>query len=145
MHRCIGFFSDVATGYRYSRQTMPAQPCPDFLRTLMDRINRDYGTRFNAILVNKYRNGQDSIGAHADDESALDARGVIAISLGAPRTFRIRHKASKAVLHEIVTKHGQLVFMEGQDFQRLLTHEIPPEPSISRPRISLTFRTHAVN
>ena len=58
----------------------------------MKLINTQFGTNYNGILINKYIDGNDYIGAHGDDEKNLDAGDVIAISYGAVRKFRIRDK-----------------------------------------------------
>ena len=96
-HRSIGFFgkTDAAgvpliEGYRYSGQLAPAQPLPPCLAGLLDGVNAMFQADFNGILVNRYLGGADTIGAHSDDEKFLDPRtGVVAISWGESRTFRI--------------------------------------------------------
>ena len=146
MHRDIGFFTDdpAVEGYRYSRQIARSQPLSPELASLLKKVNDYNGTNFNAILVNRYKNKRDSIGAHSDDESALVAGLVVAVSLGSPRIFRIREKASKARVMDVTTTHGQMLTMSGDQFQKQFTHEVPPalkrEPD--GVRVSLTFRRH---
>jgi alkylated DNA repair dioxygenase AlkB len=84
---------------------------------------------------------EDYIGAHSDDESALGADGVFALSLGGERIFRIRDKATKKIIEDLVTTNGQLLGMCGSEFQKRFTHEVPSKAH-SRMRISLTFRKH---
>ena len=69
--RNVGFFSDTSTGYRYSGQCMKAQPLGPEMGSLLALVNRRYQAEFNGILVNHYLDGEDYIGAHSDDESAL--------------------------------------------------------------------------
>lgn len=71
MNRCVGFFSDVSIGYVYARQISKAQPLTGMLKDLIDAVNAALRTDYNGILVNRYRNGSDYMGAHADDESEL--------------------------------------------------------------------------
>jgi alkylated DNA repair dioxygenase AlkB len=93
--------------------------------------------------VNVYSDGEDSIGAHSDDESELWMSKVACLSLGASRIFRMKNKLSGAKV-DTVTKHGQLLVMEG-NFQREFSHEIPVQKKITGKRISLTFRYHKVS
>jgi len=106
------------------------------------RVNRALQTEFNAILINRYRDGSQCIGAHSDDLRDLDPDHPIAsVSLGATRTFRIRNKGTKAIVLDYPHQSGTLLSMAGQ-FQARFTHEIPKQLKIHDARISLTFRRH---
>lgn len=145
-NRNIGFFSDESIGYKYSGQLAPSQPLTPALKSLIEHINRLTQSNFNGILVNEYLDGTNSIGAHSDDESGLGKNGVVGISVGATRKFRIRHKNSKQIydkLNEIFMESGDVIHMKG-DFQKEFTHEIPVEKKIKEGRISFTFRYHSV-
>ena len=87
--------------------------------------------------------GNDYIGAHSDDESGLDSVGVVSISYGTERIFRIRDKINKNILFEDNTTHCGILHMGG-NFQNLYTHEIPMQKRIKEPRISFTFRKHII-
>jgi len=64
---------------------------PLFLVQLLERINEEYSTKFNGILVNEYTTGNDTIGVHSDNEKELPKDGrVFAISLGASRILRFK-------------------------------------------------------
>lgn len=141
-NRDVGFYSDVSMGYNYSRQIASAKPMTDVLRKLLAAVNTSLSTDFNGILINKYNNGSEYLGAHSDDERGLAKGSIVAgISLGAPRTFRIRSKADKSIVCDVDTQHGQLLVMAGE-FQKEYTHEIPKRLKVKDPRISLTFRRH---
>lgn len=139
--RDVGFFSDESIGYRYSHQMMPSQSLLPSLSSLLDIVNRKFDANFNGILVNLYVDGNDSIGDHSDDESSLGKEGVIAISSGATRKFRIRDKTSRKIIKDIPMDHGMIIQMSGQ-FQREFTHGIPVEKRVKESRISFTFRHH---
>ena len=141
--RSVGFFSDESIGYKYSGQIAKSQPLSDPLKELLDIVNRMFGTTFNGILVNKYEDGSDTIGAHSDDERALCPinSSVISLSIGAVRKFRIRDKSTKKILVDIPTEPYSFIQMGG-NFQKEFTHEIPQETRISESRISFTFRRH---
>jgi len=141
--RNIGFFSDKSIGYKYSKKMMESKPLTTSMSELLTIINNIIGAEFNGILVNKYMDGNDYISAHSDDETGLDALGVISISYGAERIFRIRKKETKQHICDEITTHCSILHMGG-NFQKLYTHEIPIQKKITEPRISFTFRKHNI-
>ena len=142
-HRHIGFFSDESIGYHYSRKLMASKPLSPCLSELLYTINTMMGTTFNGILVNKYMDGNDYIGAHSDDETKLDGLGVVSISYGTERIFRIRNKNDRSIVCEELTRHCGILHMGG-NFQKLYTHEIPKQHKIKEARISFSFRNHSI-
>ena len=140
-NRSIGFFSDQSEGYRYSGQIMKSQNLTPNLKILLQETNKIFESNYNGILVNRYKDGTENIGAHSDDEKALDKSGVVAISYGHPRKFRIRNKFTKKIIKDISTQEGMFIQMGG-DFQKEFTHEIPKELKIKEIRYSFTFRKH---
>ena len=140
-HRSIGFFSNKSIGYYYSGQLAKSQTLTNNLSILLDKINIKFDSKFNGILVNKYINGNDYIGAHSDDETSLDKCGVVCISYGAVRKFRIKDKITKKTIVDIPTISNNILHMGG-DFQKEFTHEIPIEKKIKEVRYSFTFRKH---
>lgn len=141
-NRSVSFFSDTSVGYRYSGQLARSKPLTDSLRDLLEAINQSFQSEFNGILINKYDGGEESIGKHSDDERALDPHaGVVALSVGAVRKFRIRCKTTGTILADIPTETGKIIQMWG-DFQKEFTHEIPVEKKVKGVRYSFTFRKH---
>ena len=140
-HRSIGFFSDTSIGYHYSNKLAKSQPLTENLAKLLDIINNVFKSDFNGILINKYLNGSDYIGAHSDDEKNLSDNGVVAVSYGTTRNFRIRDKITRKIVANIPTLQNQIIHMGG-NFQKEFTHEIPIQKKISETRYSLTFRRH---
>jgi len=141
--RNIGFFSDKSIGYKYSKKMMESKPLTKSMSELLTIINNIIGAEFNGILVNKYMDGNDYISTHSDDETGLDVLGVISISYGAERIFRIRKKETKQHICDEITTHCSILHMGG-NFQKLYTHEIPIQKKIKEPRISFTFRKHNI-
>jgi len=145
MQRSVGFFSDESTGYKYSGQTSKAQLMTPELRRLLNYVNSRLQSNFNGILVNHYANGEEYISKHSDDESGLEPNaGVVALSLGAERKFRIRDKKTNEVVSEVLTRESEMLQMVGERFQREYTHEIPVEKRVKEERTSFTFRCHKV-
>ena len=142
--RNIGFFSDESIGYKYSNKIMYSQPLSNSMNELLLIINTDMDADFNGILVNKYIDGNNYIGAHSDSESGLDDNiGVVSISYGAERKFRIRDIKTKGILFDEITTHCSILHMGG-NFQQLYTHEIPIQKKIKEARYSFTFRKHNI-
>jgi len=139
--RSIGFFSNVSIGYKYSKKLVKSQKLTDNLKLLLEEINKLYKTDYNGILVNRYANGEEYIGKHSDDESSLSNTGVVSISYGAIRKFRIRNNYTGKIIKDILTEPYSLLRMAG-NFQKEFTHEIPIEKKIIEERISFTFRKH---
>ena len=140
-HRSIGFFSNTSIGYYYSGQLAKSQKLTENLSKLLDIINNHFNSEFNAILINKYNDGCEYIGAHSDDEQFIDKAGVVALSYGATRKFRIRNKSTKKIVIDIPTIPCEIIHMAG-DFQKEFTHEIPVQKKIKEVRYSFTFRKH---
>ena len=122
---------------------MESKPLSTSMNELLLIINTTIDAEFNGILVNKYMDGNDYISAHSDDETGLDKSGVVSISYGAERKFRIRNKKSKEIMFDEITTHGCILHMGG-NFQELYTHEVPIQKKIKEHRISFTFRKHNI-
>jgi alkylated DNA repair dioxygenase AlkB len=142
------FYGDAGTQYTYSRrQYTPLPWIPELLelRTLVEdatpsAVYRDLDpTRrgYNAVLCNLYRDGNDSVGWHADAEPEMGPV-IASVSLGEPRLFRLKARNGKTSFSRVMP-HGSLLIMAG-DTQKLFQHEVPKQPDISQPRINLTFR-----
>ncbi len=139
--RSIGFFSDESLGYKYSGKIEKSQPLTKNLKLLLNYINKKFESDFNGILVNKYNNGNDYISDHSDNEKEISDKGVISVSYGAVRKFRIRNKITKKIVQDIPTENYQIIEMAG-NFQKEFLHGIPIEKKVKDERISFTFRKH---
>ncbi|CAI2183763.1 15414_t:CDS:2 [Funneliformis geosporum] len=76
--------------YKYSGTTAGVDSIeyPPSIKEIKEKIEDILNTQFNFVLLNWYKDGQDSIGDHCDNEKGLVKFGVIAcVSLGAKRTF----------------------------------------------------------
>ena len=131
--------SDPTMSYSYSYTRMEPTPWTPTLLILKERIEKSTGCTFNSVLLNYYRDGQDTTGWHSDDEAELGRNPVIAsISLGAPRDFLLRHK-NKDRKHKITLENGSLLMMKGAT-QHFWQHHVPKRANAFG-RINLTFRT----
>ncbi len=125
--------------YSYAQHTMTPKPWTPLLETIKEQVERASQTQFNSVLINYYRDGQDSNAWHSDDEPELGDKPVIgSLSLGAARDFHLRHKAKKQT-HKMTLEPGSLLVMSGKT-QACWQHQVPKR-ALALPRINLTFRT----
>lgn len=137
--RLQAFLADPGVDYTYSGLRMAGEPWLPALLPLKQRLEDLCRQPFNALLLNLYRDGQDCMGWHADNEAELGTNPTIAsISLGAPRRFRLRHNASRDT-HALTLEHGSLLLMAGPT-QHHWQHSLPRTRRCQTPRINLTFR-----
>jgi alkylated DNA repair dioxygenase AlkB len=135
--RLACWYGDLA--YSYSGITLDPRPMTPTLLEIKRRCEDVSSAKFNSVLVNLYRDGQDSMGLHADDEPELGSEPVIAsVSFGGERNFRLRHRENKE-LRQISLASGSLLVMSGLS-QACWMHDIPKTKKFVAPRINLTFR-----
>jgi alkylated DNA repair dioxygenase AlkB len=137
--RLVGWAGEVA--YRYSGQTLEPRAFTDTVRALTERVNAFADTSFNHVLLNRYRNGRDNMGLHADDEPELGPDPVVAtLSLGATRRLAlVPRRPRDGERRSLELPAGSLLIMRGA-CQRRFRHGIPREPRVTEERVSLTFR-----
>ena len=111
------------------------------LLLIKDKVQQNCGIVFDSVLLNLYRNGQDSVSWHSDTVPASGKHHAIAsVSFGETRPFRIRHKFNKEIAPvEILLTHGSFLLM-GETMQDYWEHHIPKTSRHVAPRINLTFR-----
>ena len=140
--RLEAWYGDTGKSYAYSGIKMEPRPWTDDLLFIKKSIEAKAGVIFNSVLINYYRNGQDRVAWHSDDEKELGRNPIIAsVSLGAERNFKLRHKHYKSndQKEQIILNHGSFLLMEGTT-QHNWMHEIPRTAKPIGPRINLTFR-----
>ncbi|MBN3495311.1 alpha-ketoglutarate-dependent dioxygenase AlkB family protein [Vibrio neptunius] len=125
--------------YTYSGLTMPPMPMDSRLNAIKSRCEKIANQTFNSVLINLYRDGQDSMGAHQDNEPELGPNPTIAsLSLGATRRFILKHNQT-GQNHKLELSHGSLLIMAGE-MQHYWKHSIPKTRQPKDERINLTFR-----
>lgn len=147
--RRVCWYGDPGVGYVYSGEEHRAEGWLGSLETLKGELERCLGVSFNFVLLNYYRDHNDSMGWHADNEPELGREPVIAsISLGAARDFRIRTARKVAgqrrTSRVLELGHGSLLVMQGKS-QALYQHALPKSSRPCGPRLNLTFRNVKVH
>lgn len=141
--RLTAWHGDEKATYKYSGiVNRPLAWTPPLLK-LRNLVESTTNKKYNSVLLNLYRNGNDYLSWHSDNEAELGLYPTIAsISLGAPRTFSLRPKLTSISQKrfDLVLASGSLLCMKGNT-QALWDHSIKKEPKILEPRINLTFRS----
>lgn len=162
--RLIRWHSNNGLPYKFAGKKWPSMPytkklmklqreLPEKLEKKLEGILFPESIRFrwnelNSVLVNKYRNFNDSISKHADDEKEFGPRPtIVSVNLGASRTFEVQRFTEKVRKREwdkrqmqwvpnsewkqkklsFELDHGDVLIMAGsvQDFW---VHGVPKEP-----------------
>ncbi|CAM3413765.1 alpha-ketoglutarate-dependent dioxygenase AlkB [Pontibacter korlensis] len=139
MPRLTAWYGDK--GYTYSGLHNKPQPWLPVLQELKEKVEKASNRKYNSVLLNLYRTGQDSMGWHADDEPELGQEPSIAsLSFGGERRFAFKHRHRQDIIPlRIVLTHGSLLLMQGPTQHHWL-HHIPKTTKAVQPRINLTFR-----
>lgn len=143
--------ADESIVYSYHNNLLQTRAWTPVLQSLRGQVETATGSRFNAVLVNLYRNGNDYVGWHSDDEKEMGDEPVIAsLSLGAERLFSYRERQDMSDdLHnglfqdqrrtgQVLLPSGSLVMMQAP-FQQAWEHAVLKDAT-ETPRINLTFR-----
>ncbi|RMA58474.1 alpha-ketoglutarate-dependent dioxygenase AlkB family protein [Ulvibacter antarcticus] len=139
--RLTSLYATNSKPYSYSGITMFPKPYTDILKEIQRKIQTVSEENFTTVLLNLYRDGNDSNGWHSDDEKELGRNPVIAsVSLGADRIFHFRNKKDKSVKHKLILENGSLLLMKGAT-QHTWQHQLPKSKKVIKPRINLTFRS----
>lgn len=138
--RLSAFYGDATqVDYTAIGKSKPFEWTP-LLLTLKRKVEPIAGMAFNSVLLNYYRDGQDSVAWHSDNETVMGSHPIIAsLSFGQVRTFDIRLKANHSVKYGVRLEHGSLLIMKG-DLQQNWDHRIAKSKSFMQPRVNLTFR-----
>jgi len=137
--RLTAWYGDNDKPYSFSGITLKPSPWTTDLLEIKSKIEPKCNTTFNSVLLNRYRNGQDSISWHTDAEKELGDNPIIAsVNFGATRKFQLKHIHTKQKI-EIELTHGSLLIMQGE-LQHFWQHQVPKTSIPVGERINLTYR-----
>lgn len=138
--RLTAWYGDPAARYRYSGRIHEPLPWTPLLDEIRQRVAQDVGQPLNAVLLNYYRDGQDSMGWHSDAEPELGRDPLIAsLNLGGSRRFDLRRVGSTRIEHSLTLEHASLLVMHGPT-QHHWQHQVAKTRQACAPRLNLTFR-----
>jgi len=136
--------ADEGIVYCYSNNLLVTRPWTPLLQALRQSVEQASGRKFNSVLVNLYRSGNDYVGWHTDDDVEMGADPVIAsLSLGRTRCFSIRpltqqNTGTDNKEYFLMLTTGTLLIMEA-GFQQTYEHAVLTDNEEGA-RINLTFR-----
>ncbi len=137
--RLTAWYGDNDKPYSFSGITLSPKVWNEELVSIKSKIEPIAKVDFNSVLLNRYRDGNDSISWHTDAEKELGINPVIAsVNFGATRKFQLRHIKTKEKL-EIELTPGSLLIMQGE-LQHFWQHQVPKTSQKVDERINLTFR-----
>lgn len=114
------------------------------LKMLKCAVDKHFGCSFNFVLINRYADGNDYIGFHADDEKDLANNSpIVGLSFGSEREIQFKNIKNGNNYNfknkDLTLNHGSCISMQ-YPTNKYWKHSIPKRLKIKSPRISLTFR-----
>ena len=138
--RLLAWYGDAGVSYRYAGLNHQPLVWTPLLAQIRARVEAAAGQALNGLLLNYYRDGQDSMGWHSDDEPELGRNPLIAsLSLGGERRFDLRRRGASRIEYSLPLSHGSLLVMAGAT-QHHWQHQVAKTRSLCAPRLNLTFR-----
>jgi len=138
--RLTAWYGDSDKPYSYSGITMQPHAWNDILKSIKQKIEPAAGVIFTSALLNLYRDGNDSMGWHRDNEKELGDQPVIgSVSFGATRNFQFRNYKTKKDVKSLELSHGSFLLMRG-DTNHYWEHRVPKTKQVLNKRINITFR-----
>jgi alkylated DNA repair dioxygenase AlkB len=152
-----GIEMDITTRYRTVRRVGRFPPALEELRGACEAAARlaadelapstaarsELGVEFNSVLVNHYRDGNDCVAWHADDEPALGQNPIIAsVSFGVTRRFAIKPRRPGTGPQLSLALHDGDLLIMGGDLQHRYLHSLRRQRVVAEHRTNLTFRRY---
>jgi alkylated DNA repair dioxygenase AlkB len=138
--RLSAWHADSGRHYAYSGIKHQPSMWSELLLSLKLKVEELSGARFNSVLCNLYRDGNDGVAWHSDDEHELGKNPVIAsLSFGETRTFQFRKRDDHSQKFSLELSSGSCLIMSGET-QHAWHHQIPKSSASLQARINLTFR-----
>lgn len=138
--RLTAWYGDSEESYQLGGNEFEVNPWTSELLSLKQKIEEKSGYEFNSVLLNLYRDGNDSVAWHRDKDSHYGNRPVIAsVSLGQTRNFDFRKTDHHQSKYSLPLPKGSLLIMKG-NLQEHWEHRIAKSANIKQSRINLTFR-----
>ena len=142
--RLTTFLAEKTINYKYSGIEHSGNGWPEWFYPLLEMVRSVGQARFNGCLLNLYRNGNDRMGWHSDNEPVLEfLKPIASLSLGATRQFCLKDRRNK-VKEVLSLKTGDLLIMHPK-CQKEWMHSVPARKRVLKQRINLTFRCYKNN
>ncbi|KAG7251037.1 hypothetical protein CRUP_014331, partial [Coryphaenoides rupestris] len=140
-------YGEPGLHYTYSGVKHGARQWTPTLEYIRDSVTKVTGQAFNFVLVNRYKDGEDHMGEHRDDERELDPLCPIALRLPGsrpglclPAQGRRAWAVAAAAAEDRAPWHRGASFLMNPTHQHVLVPQLPRRRAVLQPRINLTFR-----
>ena len=139
MPRLTGWCNDLGFPYFYSGQATPPMPWPNELLPIRNRLEQLTGKALQSVLVNLYRDRNDSVSWHKDNEKWFKSDPfIVSLSVGSARKFKLRNKSTQEFANFNLSHGDVLIFtnqhvLEWEHCIEKCGHEVGP-------RANFTFR-----
>jgi alkylated DNA repair dioxygenase AlkB len=138
--RYSAWYGDSDKPYTYSGLTLQPNSWNKGLLFIKKEIEKTIDIKFNSVLMNWYRDGNDYMNWHTDAEKELGQNPIIgSVNFGATRDFLIRNNNDNSEKLKIPLKNGTLLIMKGE-LQHFWQHSVPKRVKAKELRFNLTFR-----
>ena len=119
---------------------LKANEFTDLLNEIREKVQATTGKTFNSLLINYYKDGNDGVSWHNDNDPWLGKNFIVpSLSFGAERVFKLRENKKGAKSKNFNLTNGSMILMKGTT-QESHVHSIPKTKKTIGPRINLTFR-----
>ena len=137
--RLTAYFSDSDINYSYSGINNKSIEYPNFINSIKMKVESHFDSKFNSVLLNRYKDGTQWHGYHSDNEKELgEIINICSISFGAPRDFIFKSKKNK-IKKNITLQNGSALYMM-HPTQNNYNHSLPKRIKVLNERVNLTFR-----
>jgi alkylated DNA repair dioxygenase AlkB len=132
--------------YGYNKQSAAVKPTQckkgTKMHNLLTAVNSKLNTKFNSILINKYKDMRSNLAPHKDDEKCLDpASPITTLSFGACRMLQIYVDPEQKTPAKDVALADRSLFTMLPGFQEVYRHGIAAgNDAVHGMRFSVTFR-----
>ena len=137
--RLTAYFSDSDINYSYSGINNKSIEYPNFINSIKMKAESHFDSKFNSVLLNRYKDGTQWHGYHSDNEKELgEMINICSISFGASRDFIFKSKKDK-IKKNITLQNGSALYMM-HPTQNNYNHSLPKRIKVLNERVNLTFR-----
>jgi len=138
--RLTAWYGDVEKPYAYSGISMTPDHWIHPLLEIKSVAEKYSGVESTSALLNLYRDGNDGLGWHRDNEKELGDTPVIgSVSFGSTRKFQFRNYKTKKDLKSVELTNGSFLLMRGRT-NHFWEHQVPKTAQVVNERINITFR-----
>lgn len=136
--RRIAAYGYAGVTYSFSGLHIRSEPWTNSLLEIKQEVEKLCGCTFNFVLINRYKDGDDCIGQHKDNEGDLSQDHPIAsLSFGETRKVIFKRQNFEDVCLDL--KDNSMLVMKSPT-NKFWTHGIPRQSERNGVRLNLTFR-----